>query len=135
MDSIVWDASFSVGVDELDDQHKQLINMINQLKDIKNISVGSESISTTLAEMTKYMDYHFKAEEKYLIDSGYPDFLSHSKQHNEFMEKTMEFCQDTIDRKEDVPEKIHSYLMLWLTNHILKSDMKYKSHLSEQGFK
>lgn len=51
------------------------------------------------------------------------------------MEKTIQFCEDTIIRKENIPAEVLSFLMDWLTNHILKSDTQYKPHLNSRGFK
>lgn len=135
MEKIIWDDSFSVGVRVIDDQHKQLINMINNLVDSTHITVDSEIMSETLSEMTRYMDYHFKTEETYMIDSDYPDYSIHKELHDEFMEKTIQFCEDTITRKETIPTEVLSFLMDWLTNHILKSDMQFKPHLNSRGFK
>ena len=131
----IWDDSFSVGVREFDKQHKELITIINQLTEISNISVDSETISGVLTEMTEYANYHFKTEEKYLIDYDYPDYSIHKKQRGEFKEKTAEFCIDTINCKKSIPTEMLSYLRAWLINHILKSDMQYKSRLNEQGLK
>ena len=60
MDEIVWQESFSVGVKDLDDQHKQLIKMINTLINQKDVKVNSETISDLLTELTKYAEDHFK---------------------------------------------------------------------------
>jgi len=135
MDKIIWDESFSVGVDDLDKQHQELINMINQLIEKEDTSVHSEIVSETLTEMTQYMDYHFKTEEKYLADSGYPDYSLHRKQHDLFMEQTIEFCQKIMSNDTKTPAEIYSFLMSWLTNHILKSDMQYKSYFNDQRLK
>ena len=69
------------------------------------------------------------------MDSDYPYYSAHKQQHDEFMEKTIQFCEDTIIRKENIPAEVLSFLMDWLTNHILKSDTQYKPHLNSRGFK
>ncbi len=138
MDKIIWDDSFSVGVRVLDEQHKKLVRMINSLIEshnvsVDNLSVDSEVVSDTLSEMTQYMNYHFMTEEKHMLDSDYPEYSTHKQQHDEFMEKTIQFCEDTIARKENIPAEVLSFLMDWLTNHILKSDMKFKPHLNSRS--
>jgi len=133
MEKIIWDEELSVGVRKLDEQHKELIRMINKLIEAKNTKVDSETISDTLTKMTKYTDYHFQTEEQYLIDYDYPEYSSQKKQHSEFKKKAVAFCMDTMAYKETIPAEILSYLKDWLTHHILKSDMKYKSFLNDKG--
>ena len=135
MDKIIWNESLSVGVRELDRQHQELIKMINQLIESKDASVNSEAVSDVLTKMTKYAEYHFKSEEKILTDHDYPNLSIHEKEHIAFMKQTCTFCVDTIKHKETIPVEILSYLKKWLTNHILKSDMQYKSYLNKLGVK
>ncbi len=134
METIIWNESFSVGVRELDEQHKELIRMINKLIETRDTKVDSEMISDILTKMTKYAGYHFQTEEQYMIEYDYPDYSSHREQHKEFRKKTVAFCMDTMAYKETIPTEILSYLKNWLTNHILKSDIKYKSFFNEKGY-
>ncbi len=133
MEKIIWNEIFSVGVRKIDEQHKELIKMINKLIETKDTNVDSEMISDILTKMTKYADYHFQAEEQYMIEYDYPDYSTHKEQHIEFKKKTVAFCMDVMAYKETIPTEILSYLKSWLTNHILNSDMKYKSFFNEKG--
>jgi hemerythrin len=57
----------------------------------------------------------------------------HKEQHKEFRKKTVAFCMGTMAYKEAIATEILSYLKNWLVNHILKSDMKYKSFFNDKG--
>lgn len=133
MEKIIWNDSFSVGIRKIDEQHKELVKMVNKLIEMKDVKVDSETISDILTEMTKYAEYHFQTEEQYMIDYDYPDYSPHKEQHKEFKKKTVAFCLDTVSHKETIPSEILSYLKNWLTNHILKSDMQYKSFFNDKG--
>jgi len=133
MEKIIWNESFSVGVRRIDEQHKELIKMLNKLIEKKDTKVDSETISDILGKMTKYANYHFETEEQYMIEYDYPDYSSHKEQHNEFRKKTVAFCVDTMAYKKTIPTEILSYLKNWLVNHILKSDMKYRAFFNEKG--
>ena len=74
MEKIIWDEGFSVGVPEMDRQHRQIIYLINSLIEKQYIAVDSEIISDTLARMLEYANEHFRREEQYMLESGYPDF-------------------------------------------------------------
>ena len=135
MEKIIWNNSFSVGVQELDKQHKKLINLINNLIEMKDAKVDSEIISDALTEMTKYTLEHFEAEEKLMNENNYPDYSLHKGQHMQFKKQTAKFCMDTMSYKSTIPIEILTFLKEWLINHILDSDMQYKTFFSQSGIK
>ena len=126
VEKIIWNESFSVGIPLLDSQHMELIRIINKLIDSKDVKVDSEAISETLLNMTNYAMFHFKTEEEYLKEHGYPEFESHKKEHTGFRKQTIAFCTDTMANKDTIPDEILNFLKDWLVHHILVSDMKYK---------
>ncbi|TLD41992.1 MAG: Hemerythrin [Candidatus Jettenia ecosi] len=135
MEKILWGESFSVGVRDLDEQHKQIIMMVNTLIEMNDTKVDSEIISDTLTKMTRYATDHFNKEEQYMLQYSYPEYSLQKKQHQEFKRKTVDFCMETMIHNTEVPIAIFTYLKSWWTNHILKDDMKYKKFFNERGLK
>ncbi|MBI2472871.1 MAG: hemerythrin family protein [Planctomycetes bacterium] len=135
MEKIMWDETFSVGVRDLDAQHKQIVIMVNTLIEMGDTKVDSEIISDTLTKMTQYAIEHFQKEEQYLLDYGYPEYPSQRKHHQEFKKKTAGFCMETMLHKVTVSAEIFTYLRLWWINHILKEDMKYKKFFNDKGLR
>lgn len=133
MDRIAWEGRFSVGVEEIDRQHKQLVEMLNRLIDLDGITVASEKISDTLTRMTEYADYHFTSEEKFMLAGGYPGYETHRLEHVAFMRKTAELALGTMAYQKAIPHELVTFLKDWLVNHILESDMQYKSFLEAKG--
>ncbi|MEK9150304.1 MAG: bacteriohemerythrin [Candidatus Desantisbacteria bacterium] len=135
MERIKWDDSFSVGVKKLDEQHRQIVGIINKLIDTTSVSVDSELISDTLTEMRQYASDHFETEEHLLTEYKYPDYKSHKDHHIEFRKNTAGFSVDTLQYKRTVPAEILTYLKEWWVNHILNTDMEYKAFFIERGVK
>ena len=135
MEKIIWGEDFSVGVRVLDEQHKQIVTLVNTLIEMSDAKIGSEIISDTLTKMTLYAINHFSKEEEYMFEYNYPEYSVQKKQHSEFKRKTVDFCMETMAHKETVPAEIFMYLKSWWTNHILKEDMKYKKFFNERGLK
>lgn len=75
-------------------------------------------------------DNDFNAEEKILIDNGYPLVEAHIKKHRIFTDKMMALRNKLSSKNYDVQERIGIYLYKWLANHILKSDMHYKEYFT-----
>ena len=133
MEQITWTEDFSVGVKRLDEQHKQLIKMLNRLISEPYSSTKSEMVSDLLSDMTNYAQTHFKAEEELMRQHNYPHLEEHVDQHRAFKKKTVDFCSATMINVGNVPEALLHYLSNWLVEHILSSDRAYKPFFREQG--
>ena len=119
----------------LDEQHKRIVDMINTLISDHEASVRSETISEMLDRLTKYARLHFREEERLLEEYEYPDLTSQKKEHTAYRIKIVTFCQATISYEDSVPAELLKFMHDWWVNHILKSDMEYRSFLTERGVK
>jgi hemerythrin len=135
MDKLDWNPSFSVGVDLLDEQHKRIVGMINRLISDSEATVHSETISELLDGLTKYGSDHFRTEEQLLEEYGYPDLARQKQEHKAYRIKVVAFCQATIGHEDSVPGELLEFMRGWWMNHILETDMKYRSFLTERGVK
>ncbi len=135
MKKIVWKDEFSVGVETLDRQHKQIIEVINSLIDKPRIFFRSQNVSSALMDLTNYVSEHFLLEERLLQENGYPTLLEHSKKHTLYSKRIADFCKESLDGKSEVPDELMAFLTDWWTNHILHEDMKYKAFFEEKGVK
>jgi hemerythrin-like metal-binding protein len=130
---IVWDDSFSVGIKKIDQQHQELVRIINCLVENEDAAGHSEPIAQVLDRMTKYAVYHFETEEKLMLDYAYPETESQRASHTQFKTKTAKFCLDAVQGKETLPDELLNYLRDWLVHHILQEDMKFKPFFLERG--
>ena len=131
---MIWNETYSVGVRELDDQHKALIRMINEMQYAMNNDKGQEAISSIVKQMFDYMEVHFTTEEGYMQRCDYPGLLAHQQKHGEFRDKAKDLG-DRVNSGEFVLSfEIIQFLSDWLQNHIMVTDMKYTSLFKEKGF-
>ena len=135
MEEITWTDALSVGIIEFDEQHKQLVAMLNKLIRDPRLEAGSETVSEVLAAMTKYAREHFKSEEELMTKFGYPDYEKHRARHHSFLHQVVEFCLKTNMGDEQIPEQLLEFLKNWLATHILEEDMDYKDFFISQGVK
>lgn len=133
MKEIIWQDKFSVGVAEMDAQHKKLIAMINQLMTEQKTLTSPETIANLLTEMVDYCREHFRAEEYLMSEYGYEKIDKQVQQHEEFLQKTMEFCSVTGIGPNILSVALLEYLQIWLMDHILKEDMQYKAFFENKG--
>ncbi len=132
MEIIEWSDELSVGVTEMDMQHKKLIGMINQLIQEQHVLSEPETIAGLLTGMTEYAREHFRAEEYLMSEYGYEFKDRQVAQHNAFIDKTMTFCSAEMG-VNILSKALLEYLSSWLVNHILKEDMQYKAYLTAKG--
>ena len=127
---IEWSDKFSVKVQEIDEQHKKLIGMINKLYDgLFDIEVQKVVIN----EMVEYTKAHFETEEKYMIQFHFSGYEEHKKEHEELTVKAIAIKSVFERTKCPLSLAILDFLKEWLENHLLKMDMKYVEFFNEHG--
>jgi hemerythrin len=135
MEIINWKNEFSVGVKEMDDQHKKLLGMINRLIAEQKTLTDPKTIANLLTEMTDYAMVHFRAEEYLMAEYGYDRKAEQEIQHQAFIDKTVSFYSATDIGPNILSVALLDYLGTWLVLHILHEDMKYKEFFKSKGLR
>lgn len=133
MNLIEWNDSFSVNIVEIDNQHKNLINMINELYNAMSKGRSKEIMEEIISKMINYADYHFTTEEDLMLKYGYGEYISHKNEHNSFIEKVKKFNEDYKSGALFLSVEVLTFLSTWLKNHILGTDKKYSKFLNDKG--
>lgn len=133
MEIINWKNEFSVGVKEMDEQHKKLLGMINRLIEEQHTLTDPRTIADLLTEMTDYAQVHFRAEEFLMAEYGYEQISAQKKQHQDFIDKTISFYSASDIGPNVLSMALLDYLGTWLVGHILQEDMKYKNFFKSKG--
>ena len=131
---ITWTDNFSVGYTEIDEQHKMLVGMINELYDAFTKGEAEEAAESIISEMIKYTDYHFKTEEKYFDKYDYSETEEHIKEHQNFVKQVTDFYNEFQKGSATVTYDIMSFLRNWLLEHIHDSDKKYSVEFKNKNF-
>ena len=132
---VEWKDEYSVGIDSIDQQHKKLLNLINQLQTAVDYSTGEEFERDALDELVDYTKTHFSYEEGLMRDNDYPDFEPHKLQHEEMFKKVGEVLAEYEKDQDTAMHNAAEYLKDWLINHINGTDKQYSSYLIAKGVK
>lgn len=130
---IEWDEKYSVGVRELDSQHKQLIKILCELYEAMQAQKTNDVLGKILNELLSYTKTHFATEEKYMSQHGYPDLAAQKKEHEMFTAKIAEFKDSFDSGRTSISVSVTSFVKNWLFNHILASDKKYGPFFASKG--
>jgi hemerythrin len=127
-----WNDDLSVGVREIDEQHRKLIGMVNafyeKLKENDKVALGS-----LLASLTEYTVYHFKTEEKYMDKFNYQETDKHKNEHRLFVEKVSEIKARFDSGKFILTLEITSFVKDWIAKHVMGSDKRYTNCFISNG--
>lgn len=130
-----WNETYSVGINKLDEQHRNLVTMINDLYDAMRIGQGKILIQQILDKMTHYTVTHFESEETLFDKYNYPDTEKHKKEHKEFVNTVLDFKEKYDKGSILLSVKLLNFLRDWLLNHIQGSDKDYGPFLQSKGEK
>jgi hemerythrin-like metal-binding protein len=130
-----WEESLSVGLSDIDRQHKQLIEMIGKLDDEMRKGKGKDILEKILNGLVNYALMHFETEEKYFLKYGYPESENHRQIHKTFVEKVSTFKKQYAENQRGLTIEVMDFLMDWLKNHIKGEDKKYAPFLQSKGLK
>ena len=122
-----WNENFETGIELIDEQHKQLVHILNRLAaNLANLSTPV-ILNEIFDELAEYADYHFKAEESIWLDSFKNDewLTNHEQTHGSFINKVIDIKNNQDDKPlDDIIYDIVAFLSKWLAFHILDTDKR-----------
>jgi hemerythrin len=123
-----WSPSYSVGVETIDDDHKHLFALVDDLRTaLQNEGRGFRKIVNGL---TQYIHGHFEREEYLMLETNYPDYAQHVKNHRKFMRLVYAVRKIMSEQPELLDmTKMLRFLEQWLVNHIKIEDVKLGMYL------
>jgi hemerythrin len=137
MSHLYWTDDLDTGISVIDNQHRRIVDYINQLTDISQ-SHDQHQLEHVLQELVDYTLSHFAFEESLMEEAGYMFVNGHKKVHDMFTRRVSAFLQ-RFKLGEDVTEELLVTLRSWLINHIRADDNDYVDavkanlHIAENG--
>ena len=133
MSLIQWSEDYSVGIKDMDEEHKKLIEIINTLYDAMKIGKSKDVLEKVFSDLLSYTTVHFTDEELLMENNNYPGLVDQRNQHNQFVAKIEEQYEKFKSGFSLVSVEIMNFLKEWLLNHIKQYDKKYGAYLNEKG--
>ena len=98
---VSWSNSYSLGIKVIDDQHKKLLDIVNDLYNHSNDNPDEEGeyFKSVIGQAVEYIKTHFAEEEKFMIATKFPDYDHHKKAHNSFVLSVIKYIKDFEDGK------------------------------------
>jgi len=122
-----WHKSYETGNKVVDNDHKEIFDMVNKLINI-SFQNQRENYTSTIDYLSKYVLRHFANEEGIMDESDYPRSEEHKRQHSDFV-KVVTQLRERLDANEsDIGLEINQTIVDWLSDHVLGSDKALADH-------
>ena len=126
-----WHKSYETGNELVDNDHKELFEMVNGLIESSFEKQNSKAVET-IDYLSDYVLRHFANEERLMEESNYPDTAVHKQQHMDFVEVVADFrIRLSIDSSDDLMLQANKTIVEWLSSHVLGSDKALAVHYRE----
>mgnify|MGYP001590081866 CR=1 FL=1 len=130
--TIKWKEEYSVGITHIDQDHKKLINLLNQFTVAYDHAMSEKFEKEALDELVNYTIYHFNREERMMQENDFPDLVAHQAKHKEMIEQVKKFVDLYEEKGHEALKEISEFLTVWLINHINGTDKEYSQYLNER---
>lgn len=128
----VWDPDkLALGVKAMDDEHQQLIRLMNHLQKIYLDGAPAQEQGKAFAALADYTVRHFQDEEAYMEKMGYPDITVHKGVHRNLLKQVTAHAQ-SFKATGAFTDELFAFLNMWLRSHICGIDRKYADHVHQR---
>lgn len=121
MEKIKWSAEYNIGIEPIDTQHQKLVEILNNLNEIKK-EKDMESLIRVFHDLICYSRIHFFDEEEIMKKISYPKYEEHKEEHKFFIDKLEEINKEIYEKNVYISLSMRIFLTDWLVGHILKTD-------------
>ncbi|WP_297453129.1 bacteriohemerythrin [Persephonella sp.] len=126
MEILKWGKEFELGIPEIDQQHKKLVDILNSFyTELAGNVDRDEAIKHFFNDLEKYLILHLKFEEEFMQQMGFDNFENHKKVHDMFIKLYKEEKERYLSGDKKALNELVALSLSWLLNHIAKTDRKY----------
>ena len=130
---IIWKSQYDTKIKKIDNQHKELVNILNLISDEKLINMTDEIFADVVDRILKYTNYHFSTEEEIMRKYDYQSIDHHIKEHKEFIKSIDDLIRKSKSIKIVLLSGLGNYIKTWIINHVLGVDMELAEYLISIG--
>lgn len=129
-----FDARFLLGIDQIDEQHRQLFLIAARVYD--NLNAGGPTATTTaiqaVGDLLRYTETHFASEERLMEAAGYPELESHRKLHRNLLAQARDMELRVELGERNMPLELNRFIYNWLVDHIQDHDKRFGAFATSQ---
>ena len=121
---IAWKSRYSVGIDAVDHEHRELIDLINQLHESLLAGSGEPDVTAFLGEIFRAISAHFALEERFMDAHGYDQLDAHKQAHEDLLEEIRDIMDGYEADPDGASKLLSGRLDAWFTDHFKTHDAR-----------
>jgi len=132
-DLISWNEKLTCGVKLIDDQHKGLVELVNEMFNhvTGNIVQEKDYFNRVIQEAVKYVKTHFATEEKIMIATKFKGYAEHKKEHDNFVRAVVENIKEYETGNRLTLSSFTRFLKDWILSHVALMDKQYFEYFKQ----
>lgn len=124
MKLLQWKPEYSVGVESVDDEHRDMIAMINTVYQQLGQDPDIDRIESFLGDIFSAISGHFALEERIMRDAGYAEYEAHKDDHEDLLDQIRDLMDDYADDPVTGERKLQQGLSNWFAQHFSTFDAR-----------
>jgi len=124
-----WDSRLETGIDEIDEQHRALFALANDLHDAIEADRDRDLVENAVYALSEYVTQHFADEEALMERAAYPAIAEHRLLHHDLTAETLRIATRYFSGDDLLPTELAPFVASWLTQHIREVDTLVASHV------
>lgn len=128
MPIMTWDATLDIGVEAMNAEHRDILDIMNKIYDAYKDGKTGYDITLLVDKLGKVCVSHFADEEKFMEKVGFPGLKEHKILHEKLLTKYGQHAADIQEAGGKVNDAFFGFLKFWLSSHIKGIDIKYAAH-------
>jgi hemerythrin len=130
-----WKEKYVIGIEEIDAQHKALVDLIVKLFAAMQSGAGKDVLDVTITGLVDYTHRHFMTEEILMGNYDYPELDAHQEEHRKFSREVARFQEEFQAGNTGISIQLITFLRNWLDEHICETDHKYAEFFRQKGLR
>lgn len=127
-----WNDSLLVGVQEVDRQHRHLVDILNRVHSAMQAGSPQRDMMRVMQDLVSYTKYHFDTEERSMRNADYPELAEHQQKHRAMVARVEAFSAEMMSGKATVTMRLMMFLKDWLARHILETDRRFGEYVAKR---
>jgi hemerythrin len=128
MPLLQWNERFVLGIEEIDEQHRELMHSVNTLYDEFKGGAAVPALKTLLGTLVSQTNEHFRCEEQWMKETSFPDLAAHVKEHEKFQVRVAEI-DSLFGKGLDSSLDLMLFLNNWIRHHLIEVDARFADHI------
>jgi len=131
MNLLQWKTEYSVGIDSMDHEHREMIDLINGLYEKIGVDSNADQVEEILGEIFNTISMHFALEERMMRNSSYSEYQAHKDDHEELLDQIRDMMDDFDADRSSGAARLEQSLSDWFAGHFSTFDARLHGRLHD----